>query len=89
MMYAIIGLLLLLCFGIGTVAGIKADKYRTMFCPYNNRWQLKAWATSHYPDTPQSYFEKKNKTYLISLWYVRPPKGTLPTKVYNKEENVI
>ena len=86
MMYLIVGLLLLLCFGIGTVAGIKADKYRTMFCPYSERWQLEAWATSYYKDTPKSFFAKRNKTYLISLWYVRPKQSQLPTKVYNKEE---
>ena len=85
MMYIIIILVLLTCFGIGTVAGVKADKYRTMFCPYNHRWQLEAWAVSYYKDTPKSFFEKRNKTYLISLWYVRPPQGSLPLKVYNKE----
>ena len=72
---------------LGIVIGLKSTTTRTILCPYNNRQELVNWAQNNYPNTPPSFFEKRNKTYLISLWYTQPDLNSpeLPKKIYNKE----
>ena len=74
-----------IAYTIGVVVGLKGNKTETILCPYRHRWQLEGWAKDHYPETPPSYFSKRDKTYLISLWYTRPGQDCLPIKSYNKE----
>ena len=72
---------------LGYVVGLTSNTTRTILCPYNNRQELVNWAQNNYPNTPPSFFEKRNKTYLISLWYTQPDLNSpeLPKKIYNKE----
>ena len=69
---------------IGIEIGKGAKQYG--MCPYSDRYSLESWCRSQYPDTPPSFFAKRNKTYLISLWHTRPRPEYLPIKIYTKGE---
>ena len=57
---------------------------RMDLCPHKSRKPLVKWAQRYYPHITPSYFDKTNKTYLISLWHTRPQLNS-PLKIYNKE----
>ena len=79
-------LALVTCYIVGYTFALrrKYGIFQTDWCPYNRRFMLVSWAKKHYPHITPSYFDKQNKTYLISLWHLRPELDS-PLKIYNKE----
>ena len=77
----------IIAYTIGIVMGLRSTTTRTTLCPYDHRDELVKWAQDNYPNTPPSFFDKRNKTYLISLWFTRPDLNSpeLPKRIYNKE----
>ena len=69
------------CMSMMNVLGVHGDT----LCPLNKHWQLVQWAQGYYPNIVASWFQKQNKTYLISLWYTRPDLEW-PSKKYKKGE---
>ena len=70
---------------IGLVVGMKTigPRFDTI-CPLMKHSDLVVWGQRFYPDVVPSWFQKQNKTHLISLWYTRPNLDW-PLKKYKKE----
>lgn len=82
-MWICISFIVGLCLGIYSVRQVFGHQYGIL-CPLRQHWQLVEWAQKRYPNIVPSWFQKQNKTYLISLWYTRPNLDW-PLKKYKKE----